>query len=123
MKEFRRWNRFKTTRKRINFHRHIYKNSSRQWRTSYQEALFKIILKGNKKPNNKNSEDYKLIAYHEAGHALCAKLLTKKSIPKVTIIGSTSGAGGVTFMTPKDGLHTKEDLINEIKISYAGRAA
>lgn len=26
-------------------------------------------------------------------------------------------------MTPKDGLHTKEDLINEIKISYAGRAA
>lgn len=87
------------------------------------EALFKIILKGNKKPNDKNSEDYKLIAYHEAGHALCAKLLTNKSIPKVTIIGSTSGAGGVTFMTPKDGLHTKEDLINEIKISYAGRAA
>ena len=87
------------------------------------EAMFKILMKGNKKPNNKNSEDYKLIAYHEAGHALCAKLLTDKSVPKVTIIGSTSGAGGVTFMTPKEGLLTKEDLENEVKISYGGRVA
>lgn len=87
------------------------------------EALFKIILKGNKRPNDKQEEDYKLIAYHEAGHALCAKLLTNKSIPKVTIIGSTSGAGGVTFMTPKEGLLTKEDLENEVKISYGGRVA
>lgn len=29
----------------------------------------------------------------------------------------------MTFITPKSGLHTKEDLLNEIKISYAGRVA
>lgn len=88
------------------------------------EAQFKILMKGYKKRNDKTDESLRIVAYHEAGHALCTKLITEKSVPKVTCIGSTSGAGGVTFITPnKMGLHTKEDLKNEIKISYAGRIA
>lgn len=88
------------------------------------EAFFKVVTKGNKKFNDKDSEEFKLIAYHEAGHAICTKLLTKKGVPKVTCVGSTSGIGGVTFITPyKSGLHTKEDLINDVKISYGGRIA
>jgi cell division protease FtsH len=81
-------------------------------------------MKGNKKEAHSNQDQLRLVAWHEAGHALVAKLLTKKSVPKVTIIPSTSGAGGVTFIIPeKSGLHTKQDLINEIKTLYGGRIA
>jgi cell division protease FtsH len=89
------------------------------------DAFYKVVMKGDKKSvKDTNQEQLKLVAWHEAGHALVAKLLTNKSVPKVTIVPSTSGAGGVTFIIPeKMGLHTKKDLINEIKICYAGRIA
>ena len=89
------------------------------------DAFFKVVMKGDKKPlSEANKEQTRLVAWHEAGHALVAKLLTKKSVPKVTIIPSTSGAGGVTFIIPeKSGLHTRKDLIHEVKTLYAGRIA
>ena len=89
------------------------------------DAYFKMVVKGHKKENrNTNKKEIELIAYHEAGHALCAKLLTDNSVPKVTIIPSTSGYGGVTFNIPnKMGLLTKKEILNNIKVLYAGRAA
>lgn len=90
------------------------------------DAYFKMVVKGHKKENRKKAdeEERKLVAYHEAGHALCAKLLTDNSVPKVTIIPSTSGYGGVTFNIPnKMGLLTKKEILNNIKVLYAGRAA
>ena len=88
------------------------------------DAYFRIVMKGNKKEAHTDQDQLRLVAWHEAGHALAAKLLTKKSVPKITIIPSTSGAGGVTFIIPdKAGLQTKQDLINEIKTLYAGRIA
>ncbi len=89
------------------------------------EAHFKMVVKGNKKKNYERSEkETKLVAYHEAGHALLAKLLTNNDIPKVTIIPSTSGVGGATFNIPKK-LHllSKTDIVNEIITLYGGRAA
>lgn len=89
------------------------------------DAYYKVVMKGDKKSTkDTHADQLKLVAWHEAGHALVAKLLTKKSIPKITIVPSTSGAGGVTFIIPeKAGLHTKMDLLNDIKISYGGRIA
>ena len=90
-----------------------------------ENAFFKIIMQGNKKKNKKEDDkQLELIAWHESGHTLVTKLLTKTGVPTVTIIGSTSGAGGVTFMSPEEEkLASKKDLRNEIKISYGGRAA
>lgn len=89
-----------------------------------ENAFFKIVMEGNKKRRKEIDSETYLIAYHEAGHALVTKLLTTTSVPTVTIIGSTSGAGGVTFMAPdKERLLSKKDLRNDIKVSYAGRAA
>ncbi|QUH22119.1 ATP-dependent metallopeptidase FtsH/Yme1/Tma family protein [Alkaliphilus sp. B6464] len=88
------------------------------------KAFYKIVMKGDEKKNRKNRDksEIELVAWHEAGHAVIAKLVAKKSVPKVTIIPSTSGAGGVTFIPPeKLGLHSKEDLINDVMISYGGR--
>lgn len=90
------------------------------------DAFYKTVMKGNKKKKDekRDREEIELVAYHEAGHALAAKLLTDNSVPKVTIIPSTSGAGGVTFNIPKKmGLLTKKELLNNIKVLYAGRAA
>lgn len=89
-----------------------------------ENAFFKIIMDGNKKPRKEQDEDMLLTAWHEAGHTLVTKLLTKDSVPTVTIIQSTSGAGGVTFMAPDEkNLPSKKYLRNKIKIDYAGRAA
>ena len=89
-----------------------------------ENAFFKIIMDGNKKPRKEVDEDTYLTAWHEAGHTLATKLLTKDGVPTVTIIQSTSGAGGVTFMAPDEkNLPSKKYLRNKIKIDYAGRAA
>lgn len=87
------------------------------------DAFFKILMQGNKK-KLKSESTLKLIAWHEAGHALAIKSLTKDSVSSVTIIGSTSGAGGVTFRNPvEDEMESKIDIENQIKTLYAGRAA
>lgn len=89
-----------------------------------ENAFFKIIMDGNKKKRKEVDEDTYLTAWHEAGHTLATKLLTKDGVPTVTIIQSTSGAGGVTFMAPDEkNLPSKKYLRNKIKIDYAGRAA
>lgn len=89
------------------------------------EAMFKILLSGHIKENqnDRDKNELEVVAWHEAGHALIGKL-NEKEIPKVTILSSTSGAGGVTFSTPsKTGLLSVEDLKNEVKELYGGRCA
>lgn len=104
----------------------VNKGASKIRKEDIDDAYFKMVMKGHKKENKgkTNKDELELVAYHEAGHALCAKLLTNNDVPKVTIIPSTSGAGGVTFNIPKKmGLFTKREVLNNIKVLYAGRAA
>lgn len=68
-------------------------------------------------------KELETVAYHEAGHALAAKLLTDNDVPKVTIIPSTTGVGGATFNIPKNWVINKREVLNNIKVLYAGRAA
>lgn len=93
--------------------------------SNLNDAYYKILMKGHKKKNGHNDEKTKeLIAYHEAGHALVAKLLTNSEVSNVSIIPSTSGAGGVTFIIPpQDVLLSKADIHNNIQIKFGGRAA
>ena len=85
------------------------------------EALFKKMIQGHAKKHSLEEKELKLIAWHEAGHALVGKLLGL-DVNKVTIIGSTTGAGGVTITTPKKtGLYTKKELQHQIMQLYAGR--
>lgn len=88
------------------------------------KAHYKIITQAHEKEDRSDisQSDLKIIAYHEAGHALTSKLLTNESIPKVTVIPTTSGLGGITFITPdKMNFHSKRDLLNSIKVLYGGR--
>ena len=89
------------------------------------DAFFKLVMQGNKKKRDKITVLNKVVAWHETGHTLATKLLTDDSVPSVTIVGSSSGAGGVTFRTPQEDniLHSKKYLESLIQIMYAGRAA
>lgn len=89
-------------------------------------AHYKMVMKGNKKKNqeDRNEKELEIVAWHEAGHALLAKKIAKQSVPKVSILSSTSGAGGVTFITPSDNnLPSKEELEERIITLYGGRVA
>lgn len=86
------------------------------------DSYLKIIIKGDKKEDKSQTEhEKKVIAYHEAGHALVGYMLGKP-ILEVSVIGTTSGAGGYTLSQPKEGLRSKTDMKNEIKEAYGGRA-
>lgn len=94
-------------------------------RESIDKAMFKTVMAGHAKEDNshRKKEELELVAWHEAGHALIGKLNGKK-IPKVTIVASTSGAGGATFTTPnKLSLLTAADMKAEVRELYAGRVA
>lgn len=87
-------------------------------------AMFQILMNGEEKQVT-NKKDLRTIAYHEAGHAIALKLLTDSVVPSVTIIGSTSGAGGVTFNHSKEesAFSSKHEMETRIQVCYAGRAA
>lgn len=86
------------------------------------DAIYKKLLRGHAKDDkNRNQEEIELVAWHEAGHATIAKLCDM-DVSKVTIVKSTSGAGGVNIIVPKKmGLYSIEELRNQVKMSYGGR--
>ena len=86
-------------------------------------AMTKMLLNGHikKDQTGRNREELEVVAWHEAGHAIMG-YLNGKDIPKVTIMSSTTGAGGVTFSLPLDSnLQSKTELYNEVKELYGGR--
>lgn len=71
-----------------------------------------------------SDKDKELTAYHEAGHAIVAKLFAKVSVPKITIIPTTLGAGGYTLVdSGEQSYKSKREILNQIAISLGGRAA
>lgn len=93
-------------------------------RECIDSAMYKKILKGHQKEDpERDEEEIRLVAWHEAGHAIMGCYFDA-DIPKVTIVQSTSGAGGVTFFNQKKlGLYSIEELEQQIMISYGGRCA
>lgn len=87
-------------------------------------AYLKKILKGHVRNNDgRDKEQLKITAWHEAGHALVGTLLGQE-VTKVTILPSSSGAGGFTIFNPsKLGMYSKKELENNVRALYAGRAA
>jgi len=71
----------------------------------------------------------KLVAYHEAGHAVAGLMLPEYDmVTKVTIVPRTNGAGGFTLFTPSEermetGMYTKKYLKNQLVVALGGRIA
>jgi cell division protease FtsH len=89
------------------------------------EAYLKVKLGRKKSDQEKDEEDIKTTAYHEAGHAIVS-YFTPKSDPveQVSII-SRGRAGGVTVYLPeKDTKHLyKDQILARMRSGVAGRAS
>ncbi|MCL2216854.1 MAG: AAA family ATPase [Defluviitaleaceae bacterium] len=90
-------------------------------------TAYYTALAGSEKKDRSAIRDHEraITAWHESGHALAAVLSDPENrVAKVTIIPSTSGAGGFCATIPPERMYyTKQDLRRQIKISLAGRAA
>ena len=71
----------------------------------------------------------RLVAYHEAGHAIMGALTPDYDmVTKVTILPRTNGAGGFTLFTPTEerlesGLYSKRYLKGQLAVALGGRVA
>jgi cell division protease FtsH len=93
--------------------------------SDFENAKDKVLMGVERKSLVISAKERKITAYHEAGHALVAKLLPGTDpIHKVTII-PRGRALGVTQQLPAEDKHnySKEYLLNDIAILYGGRIA
>ncbi len=91
----------------------------------FEMAKDKVLMGAERKSMILSDEEKRVTAYHEAGHALMAKLLPGTDpVHKVTIT-PRGRALGVTMQLPTDDRHnfTKEFLYNTLAILMGGRVA
>jgi cell division protease FtsH len=91
----------------------------------FENAKDKVLMGAERKSLVVSAKERRATAFHEAGHALVAKLLPGTDpIHKVTII-PRGRALGVTQQLPTEDKHnySREFLLNDIAILYGGRVA
>ncbi len=91
----------------------------------FEMAKDKVLMGAERKSMILSDEEKRTTAYHEAGHALMAKLLPGTDpVHKVTII-PRGRALGITMQLPTDDRHnySKEFLYNTLAILMGGRVA
>jgi cell division protease FtsH len=101
------------------------KNKEKLQMSDFEEAKDKVMMGTERRSMIITEEEKRITAFHEAGHALVAKLLPGADpIHKVTII-PRGRALGLTQQLPIDERHTyqKDYLINNLTILLGGRAA
>jgi cell division protease FtsH len=89
------------------------------------EGAMERIVAGLQTHRVVTEKEKRILAYHEAGHALMSHLVADpQPVQKVTIV-SRGRALGYTLNTPQEDryLHTKEELLDLMKVMLAGRAA
>ncbi|CAI5470244.1 unnamed protein product [Closterium sp. Yama58-4] len=92
------------------------------------DALERIIAGPEKKGAVVSAEKRRLVAYHEAGHAVVGALMPEYDpVAKISII-PRGGAGGLTFFAPSEerlesGLYSRSYLENQMAVALGGRIA
>ena len=91
----------------------------------FQQALEKITMGPERKSRVINPKEREIIAYHEAGHAVVAKMIPDADpVHKVSIV-ARGGAGGVTMYLPEDDktLLSESYFRSHLVVLMGGRAA
>jgi len=90
-----------------------------------EEAKDKVLMGAERRSMVINEKEKKVIAYHEAGHALAGKMLPNADpVHKITII-PRGLALGTTFHLPEQDKHinTRAYYLDEISALFGGRVA
>jgi len=101
------------------------KNKDRVSMSDFEIAKDKVMMGAERRSMIISVEERRVIAYHESGHALVAKLVPGADpVHKVTII-PRGMALGLTQQVPLDDRHThsKDHLLGELAVFFGGRAA
>ena len=92
------------------------------------DALERIIAGPEKKGAVVSEKKRRLVAYHEAGHALVGALMPEYDpVTKISIV-PRGAAGGLTFFAPSEerlesGLYSRTYLENQMAVALGGRVA
>ena len=91
-----------------------------------EEAIERTVAGLEKKSKKLDEEERKLIAYHECGHAICARAMPKTDpVQKISIIPRGIGALGYTLQSPEKDktLYSRQELLSKLVIYMGGRVA
>ena len=93
--------------------------------SDFQDAIDRVIGGLEKKNKIIAPSEKKIIAYHEAGHAVCGWFLEHAyPLLKVTIVPRGTAALGYAQYTPKEQyLYNTDQLLDQICMTLGGRAA
>ncbi len=93
--------------------------------SDFQDAIDRVIGGLEKKNKIISPEEKEIIAYHEAGHAICGWFLEHAyPLLKVTIVPRGTAALGYAQYTPKEQyLYNTDQLMDQICMTLGGRAA
>ena len=103
----------------------VRRNKSAITMTEIDEAHDRVLMGPAKKSKKYTEHEKKVVAYHEAGHAVVGiKLDGANEVQKITIIPRGT-AGGYNLMLPKEEtfLETKKELLETISGLLGGRVA
>ena len=90
----------------------------------FEDAKDKVYMGLERKSKVIRDDEKKATAYHEAGHALVARLLPETdAINKITIIPRGRAAGVTWFLPEESDFKYKDQLENELAVSFGGRVA
>ncbi len=90
-----------------------------------EEAIERVVMGPERKSRLISDEEKRIIAYHEAGHAVVANAIAEADpVQKVTIVGRGQ-AGGVTWFRPDEDrlLMSRKKLQATLAMALGGRAA
>jgi cell division protease FtsH len=90
----------------------------------FDDALERVVA-GVQSSTTLNDHERRVVAYHEAGHALCRELLmTVDRVHKISIVPRGRALGYVMNLPDEDSyLKTREELIDQMTVLLGGRVA
>jgi cell division protease FtsH len=90
-----------------------------------EEAIERVVMGPERKSRLISEEEKRIIAYHEAGHAVVGNAIVEADpVQKVTIVGRGQ-AGGVTWFRPEEErvLMSRKKFLANLTYALGGRAA
>jgi cell division protease FtsH len=89
------------------------------------DAALERVVAGMQSRRTLNDHERKVVAFHEAGHALCAELLPGVDrVHKISIVPRGNALGYVVNLPDEDSyLKTREELVDQMTVLLGGRVA